>query len=342
MVTLGGIPTRPPDDRLLALVPRLPPTAWTHGHGGHLAQLRRRAAGRSVCHLPDALALEAVDRAASSGITLFDTAPLYGRGLSEHRIGTALRGRPRDAFVLSTKVGRLYAPAPADVQRPEGYAGGLPFEGRFDYSYDGALRSIEHSLLRLGLASIDIALIHDIDPWTHGDDYPRRFAEALAGAYRALDDLRSQKVIGAVGIGVNDAAVCARMAREADIDCVMLAGRYSLLEQGALDEFLPLAAQRGIGVMLGGVFNSGSSPRARVRARTTTTGPRPRTYWSACAASSGSATPTACRCRTPRSASRSAIPPSPRWCWGRSRPTRWTAISQRSTRKFPPRCGATS
>ena len=213
--------------------------------------------GDLYARLPDTLALQAVDRAASEGITLFDTAPLYGRGLSEHRIGAALRGRPRDAFVLSTKVGRIYAPAPAGVQRTEGYAGGLPFEGRFDYSRDGALRSIEHSLLRLGLASIDIALIHDIDPWTHGDDYPRRFAEAIAGAYRALDELRAQKVIRAVGIGVNDATVCARMAREADIDCVMLAGRYSLLEQGALDEFLTLATQRGIGVMLGGVFNSG-------------------------------------------------------------------------------------
>lgn len=207
--------------------------------------------------LDDGQAIGAVEAAADAGITLFDTAPLYGRGLAEHRVGTALRRRERSTFVLSTKVGRLYAPAPAGVRSGEGYAGGLPFEGRFDYSHDAALRSIEHSLLRLGLASIDIALIHDIDPWTHGDEAPRRQREALDGAFRALADLRSQKVVRAIGIGVNDADVCARFARDADIDCVLLAGRYSLLEQGALDTFLPLAAARGIGVMLGGVFNSG-------------------------------------------------------------------------------------
>lgn len=207
--------------------------------------------------LDDATAIAAVAAAAEAGVALFDTAPLYGRGLSEHRIGTALRRRPRASFVLSTKVGRVYAPAPHGVARREGYAGGLPFDGRFDYGYDGAMRSIEQSLLRLGLASIDVALIHDVDPWTHGDDAPRRQREALDGAYRALDALRAQKVIRAVGVGVNDADVCARMVRDADLDCVMLAGRYTLLEQGALDAFLPLAAQRGIGVMLGGVFNSG-------------------------------------------------------------------------------------
>jgi D-threo-aldose 1-dehydrogenase len=213
--------------------------------------------GDLYARLDDATALAAVQAAASAGVTLFDTAPLYGRGLSEHRIGTALRGRPRGSFVLSTKVGRVYAAAPAGVAEIEGYAGGLPFEGRFDYSYDGAMRSIEQSLLRLGLASIDVALIHDIDPWTHGAAAGQRFREALDGAWRALDTLRSQNVIRAAGIGVNDADVCLRMAQEADLDCVMLAGRYSLLEQGALDGFLPLAAQRGIGVMLGGVFNSG-------------------------------------------------------------------------------------
>jgi D-threo-aldose 1-dehydrogenase len=207
--------------------------------------------------LDDATAIATVEAAATAGITLFDTAPLYGRGLSEHRLGTALRRRPRSSFVLSTKVGRVYVPAPLGVAATEGYAGGLPFEGRFDYGYDGAMRSIEHSLLRLGLASIDVALIHDIDPWTHGDDADARFREALGGAWRALEALRSQRVIRAAGIGVNDAGVCLRMAQEADIDCVMLAGRYSLLEQGALDAFLPFAERRGIGVLLGGVFNSG-------------------------------------------------------------------------------------
>ena len=125
--------------------------------------------------LDDASAIAAVERAAEAGVALFDTAPLYGRGLSEHRIGAALRRRPRSSFVVSTKVGRVYAPAPQGVRAPEGYIGGLPFEGRFDYGYDGTLRSIEQSLLRLGLASIDVALIHDIDPWTHGVAYDARF-----------------------------------------------------------------------------------------------------------------------------------------------------------------------
>jgi len=206
--------------------------------------------------LDDAAAIAAVEAAARVGITLFDTAPLYGRGLSEHRIGTALRRRPRASYVLSTKVGRVYAPAPAGVLDRGGYVGGLPFEGRFDYSRDGCLRSLEQSLLRLGTASVDIALVHDLDPWAHGDALEERMREVLNGAWRALCDLRDQGVVRAIGLGVNDAGVCARFAREADLDCVMLAGRYSLLEQPAL-AFLEVALARGVGVMLGGVFNSG-------------------------------------------------------------------------------------
>jgi D-threo-aldose 1-dehydrogenase len=208
--------------------------------------------------LDDAVAIATVEAAHDAGIAFFDTAPLYGRGLSEHRIGTALRRRPGASFVLSTKVGRLYAPAPGGVERAEGYVGGLPFDGRFDYSYDGTLRSLEHSLLRLGTAAVDIALVHDVDGWTHGEQsVETRIREAQQGACRALADLRAQGVIRAFGIGVNDASVCARFVRETDIDCVLLAGRYSLLEQGAQDEFLSLAAARGVGVLLGGVFNSG-------------------------------------------------------------------------------------
>lgn len=207
--------------------------------------------------LDDGAAIGTVLAALDAGVTLVDTSPLYGRGLSEHRIGTALRRRPREAVVLSTKVGRVFAPAPHGVARAEGYAGGLPHEGRFDYSYDGAMRSLEQSMLRLGVASLDVVLVHDVDPWTHGEAAADRQREALAGAWRALAELRSQRVVRAIGIGVNDAAVCELFAHEADLDCVLLAGRYSLLEQPALDRFLPLAQARGIGVMLGGVYNSG-------------------------------------------------------------------------------------
>lgn len=114
--------------------------------------------------LDDATAIATVEAALDAGIALVDTSPLYGRGLSEHRIGTALRRRPRSSFVLSTKVGRVFSPAPGGVLRTEGYSGGLPHEGRFDYSYDGAMRSLEQSMLRLGVASVDVALIHDVDP----------------------------------------------------------------------------------------------------------------------------------------------------------------------------------
>jgi D-threo-aldose 1-dehydrogenase len=212
--------------------------------------------GDLYARLDDAQAIAAVGAAHAAGITLFDTAPLYGHGLSEHRCGTALRRVPRDSFVLSTKVGRwMRAEPPLDRS---GYVGGLPHAAVVDYSYDGAMRAFEQSLLRLGLDRIDILLIHDVDVWTHGAAaIDRRFREAMEGAYRALSQLREQKVVKAIGVGVNEATMCARFATHGDFDCMMLAGRYSLLEQPALDEFLPIAERKGIGIMLGGVFNSG-------------------------------------------------------------------------------------
>ena len=191
-------------------------------------------------------------------MTLFDVAPLYGRGLAEHRFGTVLKRLPRASFVLSTKVGRWLKPAPSGPSTPSRYRGGLSFDPVVDYSYDGTMRAFEQSLQRLAVPSIDIALIHDVDVWTHGKDaIEARFKEAMDGAYRALDELRRAKVVKAIGVGVNESAMCARFADAGDIDAVLLAGRYSLLEQPALADFLPLAEQKGIGVMLGGVFNSG-------------------------------------------------------------------------------------
>ncbi len=139
-----------------------------------------------------------------------------------------------------------------------GYVGGLPHKAVIDYSYDGTLRAHEQSLLRLGTDRVDILLIHDVDVRTHGKaNIDTRFRDAMEGAYRALVRLKEEKAIRAIGVGVNEADMCARFAHAGDFDCMLLAGRYSLLEQPALDEFLPLAQQRGIGVMLGGVFNSG-------------------------------------------------------------------------------------
>jgi D-threo-aldose 1-dehydrogenase len=213
--------------------------------------------GDLYARLDEASAVETVETALASGINLVDTSPLYGHGLSEHRIGAALRRSGRKDVVISTKVGRVAEPF-AGRGNGSGYRGGLPHGLRFDYSYDGAMRSLEQSALRLGVDRIDVVLIHDVDVWTHGNDaIEERFAEAMDGAYRALDKLRAAGAVKAIGVGVNEAEMCERFARAGDFDTMLLAGRYSLLEQPGLASFMPLAQQKGIGLMLGGVFNSG-------------------------------------------------------------------------------------
>jgi D-threo-aldose 1-dehydrogenase len=189
----------------------------------------------------------AVAAAWDLGIRYFDTAPLYDLGGGERRLGEALAGYPRDGYVLSTKVGRLVAPHGIE----------------HDYGHDGVLRSLEDSLRRLGLARIDVALIHDIDPYNHGADQPRRFREAMEGAYPALDRLRRERVLGAIGVGVNSWRVCQDAAEAADFDCFLLAGRYTLLEQEAL-AFLSLCARRGIGVIVGAPYNTGILARGAI------------------------------------------------------------------------------
>jgi D-threo-aldose 1-dehydrogenase len=192
------------------------------------------------------------------GLNLFDTSPLYGGGLAEHRTGGVLRQKPRESFVLCTKVGRWYQPAPGRANRGN-WAGGLEFDAVLDYSYEGAMRSFEQSLLRLGLGRVDVLLIHDVDVHTHGsrEAADRCFDRAMEGAYRALVELRKSGDVKAIGVGVNESDMCARFARAGDFDCMLLAGRYTLLEQGALDDFLPLCEAKDIGVMAGGTFNSG-------------------------------------------------------------------------------------
>jgi D-threo-aldose 1-dehydrogenase len=195
--------------------------------------------------LDDATAIATVETAAQAGITLFDVAPLYGQGMAEHRFGTALRRQPAGSFVLSSKVGRLLTPAPGGRTKSTRYVGGLSFNVVHDYSYDGAMRSHEQSLLRFGLPKIDVLLIHDADAWSHGPvEGPKRYREAMDGAYRALEKLRAEKVIKGIGIGVNDPVYAAKFLREGDFDCMLLAGRYSLLEQPALEEVLPLAVEK--------------------------------------------------------------------------------------------------
>jgi D-threo-aldose 1-dehydrogenase len=205
-------------------------------------------------------AIATVRHAWSLGVRYFDTAPLYGYGAAERRTGQALADRPRDGFVLSTKVGRLVRdasaiPPDADVDRQllDGredayYVIRAPVRIVFDYSADGVRRSLEESLERLGLDRIDIALIHD------PDDHWR---EAIDGAWPALERLRSEGVIRAVGAGMNQSAMLTRFVRETSIDVVLVAGRYTLLDQGALADLLPACLDRGVGVLVGGVMNSG-------------------------------------------------------------------------------------
>jgi D-threo-aldose 1-dehydrogenase len=196
----------------------------------------------------DETAHATIELAWERGVRFFDTAPLYGLGLSEQRLGRFLVGRPRDDFVLATKVGRLLR-ADAPAQPREAIWKDVPaLNPVFDFSYDGVLRSVEESLERLGLDRIDVLHIHDPDD---------HYEEAMTGAYPALDRLRSEGVIGAVGAGMNQVEMLLRFTREADFDCFLVAGRYTLLDQAALPELLPLCAERGIAVIAGGVFNSG-------------------------------------------------------------------------------------
>jgi len=193
----------------------------------------------------------------AKGVRYFDTAPFYGYGLGERRMGDFLRSKPRDSFVLSTKVGRMLAPLHPPPENNRFYRSKLPFELKFDYSYDGAMRSVEDSLQRLGLGKIDIALIHDIDTFAHGEAQPAVFREAMEGAYKALHQLRSEGVVDAIGIGVNEWQVCLEALNHGDFDCFLLAGRFTLLDQSALPKLLPNCIKRKVSIINGGVFNSG-------------------------------------------------------------------------------------
>jgi D-threo-aldose 1-dehydrogenase len=213
--------------------------------------------GDNYAPLPDAQADATIAAAYNSGIRYFDTAPLYGQGQSEHRFGRILRQLPKQDFVLSTKVGRYLVPEAAEKVDHRWFKGGLNFRPVDNYSYDGVMRSIDQSFQRLGLNRIDILLIHDVDVWTFGEAYEQRFHEAMAGAYRAIDSLRAQGIIKAIGVGVNEIEPCIHFAQAGDFDCLMLAGRYTLLEQGALDKLLPLVEQKGMGILVAGPYNSG-------------------------------------------------------------------------------------
>lgn len=208
--------------------------------------------------ITDLEARATLEHALAAGMNYVDTAPHYGHGLSERRTGDTLRARA--GVVLSTKVGRLLRADPAlrDDGERQGFRSPLPFERHFDYTHDGVLRSYEDSLQRLGLARVDLLYVHDIGTRTHGADNARYFDQLTkGGGFRALERLRDEGAIAGFGVGANEWQVGLDALRAADCDVMLLAGRYTLLEQGALAEFLPLCLERQVAVVIGGAYNSG-------------------------------------------------------------------------------------
>jgi D-threo-aldose 1-dehydrogenase len=204
--------------------------------------------------LDDAGAAEALTAAWDAGIRYFDTAPHYGIGHSERRFGDFLRTRPRDEFTLSTKVGRLLVPQDPDGRSDESFEVPATHRRVWDFSRDGVLRSVDDSLTRLGVDRVDVLFLHDAE---------KHFDAALREGYPALAELRAQGVVGAIGAGMYHPGMLTTLVREADVDVVMLAGRYTLLRQPALDDLLPACAERGVSVLAAAVFNSGLLARSR-------------------------------------------------------------------------------
>src|SRR5882724_7637232 len=190
--------------------------------------------GNLYRRLSNEAAFATIHAALMAGISYLDTAPFYGHGRSEQRIGEALRARTGPRPRLSTKVGRVLDPVAPGGEGDFGYADPLPFRPRFDYSKDGVRRSLEGSLSRLGVARIDMALIHDIGRLTHGEAHPVLLRRVLDETLPALEQARSEGLVGAIGIGVNECEVCLELLAHAPLDCILLAGRYTLLEQPAL------------------------------------------------------------------------------------------------------------
>jgi len=214
--------------------------------------------GKFLRPIPEHEAGAMIERAWEAGMRYFDTAPYYGHGLSELRLGHYLRWKPRRDYVISSKVGRVLTAARREDIDFKPWVDGAAFKSRFDYSYDGTMRSFEDSLQRLGLEHIDILFIHDADVFTHGVEMQKvYFRQAMDGCYRALIKLREQGLVKAIGVGVNNWDVMLDFMKAGDFDTLLVAGRYTLLEQEALNELLPLCERRGTALVIGGGFNGG-------------------------------------------------------------------------------------
>jgi D-threo-aldose 1-dehydrogenase len=207
--------------------------------------------------LDDATAAAVLGRALALGVTYFDTAPHYGHGRSEERMGATLRRLARERFVLSTKVGRVLEPA-TDVPRDQhGYVATLPFRQRYDYTADGVRRSLDDSLARLGVDRVDLVYVHDIDQAMRGTAHAGHWRDLLDSGLPALARLKAEGAIGGYGLGVNDVGICLATLAHADLDVLLLAGRYTLADQAGLPELLPLCLRRDVAVVLGGPYKSG-------------------------------------------------------------------------------------
>jgi D-threo-aldose 1-dehydrogenase len=238
---------------LTMLVPSPPPSPCpTHRLG-----LGGAALGNLFSAITDEAAHAVVQAALADGCRAFDTAPHYGNGLSEHRLGQALRTPLRDSFTLSSKVGRLLLPDAAAPREQNSYVDVLPYVQAWDFSAAGVRRSVHDSLQRLGLARLDAVYVHDCDAATHGPRYPQVLQQVIHEALPELRRLQTQGLVRQIGLGVNDVQVCLDVLAQAGLDCILLAGRYSLIDHSALAQLLPLCEQRGVRLVLGGVFNSG-------------------------------------------------------------------------------------
>ena len=228
----------------------------------HVTQLGFGGAGLGDLFdiVDDADAHGALTAAWDAGIRYYDTSPWYGRGQSEHRFGRAMYRRPRAEYVISTKIGRLFKAFHDEQNFEQGFwRGGLKFQHRFDYSYDGTMRSFEDSLQRLGIPRIDLLLIHDLDWRHHGHDarVTAYLSEAHNGAFRALSELKQAGLIGGIGAGINERGMINRMLDLMDLDFFLVAMPYTLLDQDVLDDEFPRCAKAGVGFVIGATFASG-------------------------------------------------------------------------------------
>jgi D-threo-aldose 1-dehydrogenase len=205
----------------------------------------------------DADANAIIQQAISDGCQTFDTAPHYGHGLSEQRFGQALRGIERSSFVLSSKVGRILTPSAMAARDQLNFYNILPYNQHWDYSAAGVRRSVEDSLQRMGMSHLDVAFVHDCCSICHGDNYPNILRQVMEEAMPELQKMKREGLIHAIGLGVNEVQVCLDFLKEAELDCILLAGRYTLVDHTGLAQLLPICEQRGIRVAIGGVFNSG-------------------------------------------------------------------------------------